>query len=157
MSRSRRNRQLAAIHLAARDLGLDRDAYEDVLFTVARVRSAADLDAAGRGAVLEHFRARGWKPRTRKNAHPGQPHNLDSEDRGPQLKKIEALLADSRLPWAYADGVAKRMFDIDRVQFCRPDQLHKVIAALVYDQRRRHRNRPAHDTATDGGCSTNDR
>ena len=136
MSRSKRTRELAAIHLAARDLGLDRSAYEGVLFAVARVRSAAHLDAGGRAAVLDHFRARGWTPRRPKRSHhKGRPQNLDSDDRGPQLRKIEALLADARLPWAYADGIAKRMFRIDRLQFCQPHQLQKVIADKVHRDR----------------------
>ena len=151
MSRSSRHRQLAAIHLAARDLGLDRPAYEDILFTVARVRSAADLDAAGRAAVLDHFRARGWKPSRTNHRHPGRPQNLDSEDRGPQLRKVGALLAEAGLPWAYADGIAKRMFGIERLQFCQPDQLQKVIAALVYDQRRRRGGGEGSSTKKPGG------
>lgn len=59
-----RNKQLAMIHIAAADLGLrspvDDSAYRDMLWTVARVRSAADLDDSGRAAVLKHLRAAGW-------------------------------------------------------------------------------------------------
>jgi phage gp16-like protein len=62
---SDRGKELALIHIAAADLGLrtnvDDSAYRDMLWTVARVRSAKDLDAAGRQTVLRHLRACGWQ------------------------------------------------------------------------------------------------
>lgn len=64
-----RRRDLAAIHCAAKELGLERDAYEAMLYSVARVRSAADLDHAGRRQVLDHLRACGWRPR--RSGRPG--------------------------------------------------------------------------------------
>lgn len=126
----RRRKQLGAIHIGAEQLGLDRDAYEAMLWTVARVHSARDLDEAGRERVLSHMRSRGF----RGQRHPGRPHNTD---RSPQIRKIEALLASAQRPWAYADAMAKRMFKIERVAFCQPDQLRKLIAALTYDAQRR--------------------
>jgi phage gp16-like protein len=64
-SSTSRKTDLAMIHMAASQLGLrckaDDSAYRDMLWTVGRVRSAADLDAAGREAVLNHMRACGWK------------------------------------------------------------------------------------------------
>lgn len=54
-----RTKELAAIHVAKRDLHLSDDEYRDILFTVARVKSASDLDHAGRKLVLDHFRNRG--------------------------------------------------------------------------------------------------
>lgn len=129
MAAMRRRKQLAAIHIGAEQLGLDRDTYESMLWTIARVRSARDLDEAGRDRVLQHLRSRGFKER-----HPGRPHNAR---RSPQIRKIEALLADAKRPWKYADAMAQRMFKVDRVTFCRPDQLTKLIAALTYDAQRR--------------------
>jgi len=55
-----RRSELAKIHMAAKALGLDRDVYEDVLWTVARVHSAADLDSQGRFKLLAHFKHLGW-------------------------------------------------------------------------------------------------
>lgn len=124
----RRNRELAQIHIAAQQLGLDRDTYETVLWTVARVRSAAELDAAGRARILEHFRALGWRPHKRGRPRP-------SEDRAPLIAKIDAMLGER--PRTYADGIAHRMFGIRRLEWCAPDQLRKIVAALAYDQRRR--------------------
>lgn len=137
-SQDLRRRELAKIHLGAKALGLDDDAYRDMLWTIARVRSAKDLDAAGRARVLDHLRACGFKAR-RGRPHAGRPHNLTAEERGPQLGKVEALLAQAKRPWAYADGMAKRMFNVERVAWCNPEQLQRIIAALVYDAKRHGR------------------
>lgn len=57
-----RTRELGAIHALARQFGLisanDRSAYEDMLWSLARVRSARDLDDYGRRKVLDHLRGR---------------------------------------------------------------------------------------------------
>ena len=69
-----RSKQLAAIHIAAKDLGLingdDRSAYEAMLYSIARVKSASNLDHAGRAQVLDHLRSRGWSTR-RSQRSPG--------------------------------------------------------------------------------------
>lgn len=56
-----RNRELAMIHIAAQQLGMNDDTYRDMLWSVGRVRSARDLDRPGRDAVLAHLRGCGWK------------------------------------------------------------------------------------------------
>ncbi len=136
---SDRSKDLARIHLAKKDLGLDDDAYRAMLWTVARVRSAADLDAAGRRKVIEHLRSRGHRGAAGRTPYPGRPHNIDSEDKGPLLRKIEALLTDSRRPWEYARAIAQRSFNVDRLEFCTPEQLRKLVAMLGYDAGRRAR------------------
>lgn len=59
-----RNIELAKIHMAAASLGMiqlgDDSAYRDMLWSVARVRSAKDLDNAGRDKVLAYLRNCGW-------------------------------------------------------------------------------------------------
>lgn len=56
-----RRSALAKIHIAKKDLGMDEETYRAMLWTVARVHSAADLDDEGRQAVLAHLVARGAK------------------------------------------------------------------------------------------------
>jgi len=131
---AKRRAELGKIHIARKQLNLDEDTYRAMLFTVARVRSARDLDEGGRRKVLEHLRARGFRSK-----RAGRPHNIDSKDRGPQLKKIEALLSEAKRPWSYADGIAQQMFHVDRVALCAPAQLRSLIAALVKDAARHGR------------------
>lgn len=127
MSDDRRRADLAKIHIAAKQLGLDDATYRDMLWTVARVRSAADLDEAGRRAVLQHLHARGFRARQRGRSTP-------SVHRAPLIAKIRALLGER--PEAYADGMARRMFHVQRFEWCTPDQLRRIVAALEYDRRR---------------------
>ncbi len=91
-----RSRELATIHIAKKQLGLDDETYRDMLWTVARVRSSAALDFAGRKNVLDHLKARGFKSAPGKRAHEGRPRNIEGSERSPQLKKVEALLADGK-------------------------------------------------------------
>lgn len=61
---SGRSIELAKIHMAATALNMiqkgDDSTYRDMLWSVARVRSAKDLDDQGRERVLAHLRACGW-------------------------------------------------------------------------------------------------
>ena len=71
-ARSARGTELGLIHIGAESLGMDtRDKdpdteYRSMLWSIGRVRSAADLDATGRQAVLQHLKSRGFKPTGRK-------------------------------------------------------------------------------------------
>lgn len=132
-----RNRELATIHLAKKQLNMSDEDYRAMLWARGRVRSAKDLDHAGRRTVIDHLVSCGFKVTKAKSKRAGTPHNLNSENRGPQLKKIEALLTDAGREWAYVDGMAKRMFKVDRVALCHEGHLQKLIAALTYDQQRR--------------------
>jgi phage gp16-like protein len=120
-----RTRDLAAIHVAAKKLRLDRGTYESILMRVSGVRSCADLDAVGRAKVLDEFRRLGAPANARTK---GRPANTENE---PMLRKIEALLAEISAPWSYADAIAKQMFGIPFVAWCRNGrQLRAIIAAL---------------------------
>lgn len=136
-----RNKELAKIHLLAKQLGMDRDTYEAMLYAQARVESAAHLDDFQRRAVIEHLQALVTRPRCvgdRKGGAPithsspsfgERPNNFGANQRA-ELSKIEALLADDGKPWSYALGMARRMYGKERMEFCGPAQLAGIIAAL---------------------------
>lgn len=133
-----RNRELAAIHVGKKALGLDDGTYRDMLFMVARVRSAADLDHAGRRAVLEHMRQRGFERTVNRPApadHGKKPQV--PADRQALVDKLEAQLASAARPWNYVRAMAKRMFHVDQIEWASAEQLRKLVAALEYDARRR--------------------
>jgi len=136
-----RRAELAKIHIAKVQLGMDDGAYRDMLWTLGRVRSSADLDYAGRQRVLEHMKKCGFQPKPPKTERPKDPAwgwvNNAAQDRQPTLRKIAVMLKDRDCEKTYADGIAKRMFGIDLVEFCAPDQLRRIVAALEYDARRR--------------------
>lgn len=140
-----RKRDLAKIHIAKKQLGLDDDTYRALLLEVAGVESAADLDEAGRYKVLNQLYRRGFVSSSGKKPHPGQPHNLKSTNRGPLLRKIEALLADKGrlegryIPWSYARGILKRQCGVEQLEWATEEQLRGVIAALSVHAKRRTR------------------
>ena len=125
-----RKRELAQIHVAKAQLGLDDDTYRAMLWTVARVKSAAELDWAGRKKVLDHLKAGGFKIKSKSRPAP-------AASKAVLVAKIRAqLIALGNKPDAYADGMARHMFHIQRFEWCWPSQLGKIIAALAIQQHR---------------------
>jgi phage gp16-like protein len=137
----RRKRALAAIHAAAKALGLAEDVYRDLVQRVSGQhgqpqRSAGSCDQRQLDAVANELRRLGGMPaRAARTAESwaGRPKG----DLAPQLAKVEALLTDAGRPWAYAHSLALRMCKVTRIEWCNKDQLQKVIAALQYDANRR--------------------
>lgn len=130
-----RTRELGAIHTAKRDLGLDEETYRNMLWSVGRVHSAADLDAQGRQKVIEHLRGLGWRPAAKRRRPRPAP------DRADLVRKIRAQLMAAKRPDTYGDGMARHMFGIERYEWCTPDQLMRIVAALAIDAKRHGRAR----------------
>lgn len=134
-TRDRRGIELAKIHMGANKLGLDTkdkdpdSPYRSMLWAVGRVRSAAELDASGRAAVLDHMRRLGFEsPKYRPKA---------SKATVAQINKVRAQLYDAGRDEAYGDALAKRICKVEKLVWCKPDQLNRIVAALWYDQKRR--------------------
>ena len=143
-----RRRSLAAIHATAHQLGLDDDVYRDLVHRVSAEhgeaqRSAGKCSQKQLDAIANELRRQVGKPAkaaARAAVWAGKPKG----DLTPQLTKIEALLADAGREWAYAHALAKRLCDgTARVEWCNPDQLAKVIAAMQIDANRRARRAQA--------------
>lgn len=128
-----RNADLAAIHCAKKDLNLADPDYRLLLSERYGVMSAAALKPAERLDLLAEFdrqrQAKGIKPRPGK---PGQP-KLSK-----QRWRINKLLEEAGRGEEYGHALAQRICKVDRLEFCRPDALGKIIAALEYDKKRAH-------------------
>lgn len=134
-----RRSQLARIHMGKKALGLDDETYRSLLQRMTRKDSAALMTPAERNQVLAEMVRLGFKEerrQARRRRWPGEPRNCDDV---PMLRKVRALLADSRRPWSYAHGLGKKMFHVDRVEFLKPDEQHRLVAALQADANRRKR------------------
>lgn len=123
-----RQKLLARVHIARKELGLDEDTYRAMLRRLTGKDSARDLTEPELLAVINDCRVRGWKGAAKSRR---APKNLSGSDRSPQLRKIEALLADAGRPWEYAQGIAGHMFGGKRLEFCSPNELRAIITALV--------------------------
>lgn len=132
-----RTRELRRIHTGRRFLCLDDDTYRALLERVTGQRSAADLDAKQRRMVIDDLYRLGFRPKDHRKPAPG------GLGKTRLLAKIEALLADAGRPWAYVDGMAQHMFGLDAISFATPEQLRKIVAALMIDQKRRQAWQPA--------------
>ncbi|HRD68218.1 MAG TPA: regulatory protein GemA [Candidatus Competibacter sp.] len=129
-----RTRDLKLIHIARKDMAWDETTYRAILERVTGKDSAAGLNARQRKAVIDEFVRLGWRVKSRKgHRRPGAV----PEDRQRLIYKIGAYLAEAGRAWAYADGIARRVCKVDSLRFCTPEQLHKIVAALAYDQKRR--------------------
>lgn len=126
-----RNAELAQIHIAKGQLGLDDETYRAVLWTVARVKSSKDLDWTGRKKLLEHFKARGWKPAPPKPARfpkpvpvlqPGLVKVLWSELH--EMGRVRDPSDQALGSWLKRNGWA------ERVEWLSTDHLTQAIEAL---------------------------
>lgn len=141
-----RTRELAAIHLGKKQLGMDEATYRDMLWTVARVRSAADLDEAGRRQVLEHLRARGFTKRERPaparggntpQRRPTRTHYTSFKE--PLLHRLHEQMNEAGVNERYVNGMVKRICKVDAIEFCDAEGLRKLVAAMEYHLQRMRR------------------
>lgn len=140
-----RNAELAKIHLGTKQLGMGVDDYRCMLWTVARVRSAKDLDEHQRHAVIKHLVKCGATFERPKKA--GQrPHNYNQLPE--YITKVEALLADMGLSWSYADSIARNITGgvgsqdkapgVEKLAWVKGDRHWRaIIAALSVEQEKR--------------------
>ena len=135
---SNRKGVLAQIHIARKELALDEDTYRQMIATVTGgKRSCSDCNVAELHKIVQHMKERGFKakPRKRVAQYPGKPHNLDAQ---PMLQKIEALLAELKAPWSYADAISKRQYGRERVAWLQSvEEFAGVIAALDVELEKR--------------------
>lgn len=137
---------IRAIQAMRRQLDLDEDVYRNLVEASSTPhgparRSAGDCNQAQLDAVAAKLRqllgqsANGWKNKPKDPALMVQA----------LVRKVEAQLADQGREWDYAHALAKRICKVDRIEFCTPADLRKVIAALDYDAKRHpDRSRTGH-------------
>lgn len=119
-------------------LKIDDETFDAMKASVG-VASTKDLSRAQYLELVRRIKggsdAAQWKP-VHKSAKASGMHRKPAGDREAVISKIEAILADLKLPWSYADGIARKMFCIERLRFCDASQTTKVMQALITFQRR---------------------
>ena len=138
-----RRRRLGKIHQGKKALKLSEPEYRALLVRASADEhglggydSSANMTEAQHVAVLREMARLGFKQAdtaNRQRFFPGKPKG----ELSPMLKKVEALLADSKRPWSYAHGLAKKMFKTQRVEWLSDHDLHSLVAALQADANRR--------------------
>ena len=116
--------------MGKKQLGLDDDTYRDMLEQVTGKRSAKDMSDDDLVKVIQHLDQLGFSKREFGN----KPKVKLSKDA--LIGKIEAHLAENKLHWNYAKGIAKQMFQKEALEFCTENQLWRIVAALEYKKKR---------------------
>lgn len=126
---TRRN-NLAKIHIAKQQLGLDDDDYRAIVQRICGVDSAADADFASHLKLLKEFRRLGWKPKPAKTAK--APTIKD-----PQLRRIRWLWlrlieagAVQSIEQSALLSYVKRIAGVERLEWLTAAQAHRVIGSL---------------------------
>lgn len=122
-----RNRELAQIHVAKKQLNMADDAYRDLLFTLTRQRSAKDLDAPGRRRVLEHMKKCGFVTSRPDSALAKTPKGLKMLALWGALHK--AAKVNSKSEKALRQFI-KNETGVDRPEWLDGEQSNRVIEQL---------------------------
>lgn len=134
---SHRHSMLAKIHMMSKQLRLDEATYRALLERVTGKRSAGDMDMGELHQVIAELVRLGARADAREKVPlPGAPKSLPTEIRA-MLVKVELMLRNGKRDWHYAHAMAEKMFNVHRVEWLPPAQLHKLVSALEYDRRRR--------------------
>lgn len=122
-------KRMRAIVVAANAAGLSADARHDLQIDLTGKASLKDMSFAEVTLVLDHInRLTGYK------GHAGKPKTVDADL---QLQKIEALLADLKLPWEYihsgknGPSMVRRLTGKDRIEWATAEGKAAVIVALI--------------------------
>lgn len=122
------------IKAAQQYLKMDDETYRSVLVRLTGKDSATRLTPDELGIVRDYFHAQGYPRRSPKKY--GRKPNVPLSKKS-VLSKIEALLADAGRPWEYAESMAKRMFNRQKIDWLDHNELVKLMQALAVDQKRR--------------------
>lgn len=133
-----RKADLAAIHIAKKQLGWDDDTYRDLLWTVCRVKSSGDLDFTGRKRFLDHLRQCGFvNAATKRTTARSAPRKAVSGDLTATQRLMFSLwqqLADAGLVherrMSALVAFAQRQTGVERLEWLKPKQQDLVVESL---------------------------
>ncbi len=130
---------LAQIHIAQKELGLEDDAYRDVLERVTGERSCAGLPEPDLQNVISEFRRLGWKGF----------RNGRKRSKKAYVRKVFALWGDLKRKGIWREpsveslrNFVKKMTGCDDPEWLTYDEASKVIEALKKMDTRQKRNEP---------------
>lgn len=114
-------------------LGWDDATYKGVLLRLTGKNSSTKCSIRELEDVKEYMHRQGF-PRQAPKGKGRRPKVANR--RKAMLAKIEALLAEDGLSWAYAEGIASRMYGQKVIEWLDDEQLHSVMVALIQRARK---------------------
>lgn len=121
-------KQIALIHLAKKQLGLDEELYRSVLQGYGRAATATELDAGGFKRVMAYFTACGFRSTWTKRTF--------GERRGMASPRQVELIRQLWRQWsggddnAHLDAWIERSFHVTALRFLPSEKAAKAITAL---------------------------
>jgi phage gp16-like protein len=123
---TKRNADLACIHIAAKQIGLTKPHYRALLVERYGRDTAAGLDDTQRADLISELVRRGARIGSRGNRKQPAPPMCAREQRA----YLDDLLAKAGLTEAYVTSMAKRMYRVDSTQWLTAQQLGAIVAAV---------------------------
>lgn len=123
-------KQIKAIKSLQRLLNIDDASYRESLHLQFGVTSCTKLTASQAADVITDLKRIAGAQQRDKYKRP------QKVNRNAQLQKIEALLTIGNKSWNYANGMAKRICKVERIEWVPDADLRKIIAALEYQKKR---------------------
>lgn len=137
---------IAKIKIAQKQLGLDDGAYRDILKRITGKDSSTKLTEPQLEAVINEMKRYGFKPTA--PAKYGRKPRLGADDkRHAILNRIEAILADNKLPWHYLMPMVNNLGK-EAIIFLTYDEMFKLMQMLETNQNRKRKKAKATTTGT---------
>lgn len=130
------NDKKAVIHIAKAQVGMTDPEYRDLLGSVG-AKSSKDLNNKTFDQVMVRFEAFGFKTKS-KTRKTRKVSNLPRSKQA-MMKKLEAIILDMGLTWAYVDAIAKKRFGVDAAQWLEGEELFKLVQMMAVFQKRKRR------------------
>ncbi len=131
-----RNRDLAKIHIAKAELGMNDDTYQALLKRITGYGSASELNLLERNKVLDEFKKLGWRPKP--------PKQDPSDWRAPRIRLIHSLwkqLCKKGAVKTPTEGAltlfCKKHMQAERLEWAENTELNKIVEILKAWQRRK--------------------
>lgn len=127
---ARRKRDLAKLHIAPVELGMDEETRRALTLRISRGKtdSTAKLSSQERNQLLAELIRMGWKPKTGAML-PTQKRPLERKIEGLWQRLHEAGVVRNGSPEALA-AFARRLTGVDALRWARNEQLSRVVEAL---------------------------
>jgi len=123
-------KQIALLHVAKQQLGMDDELYRQMLASVG-VDSSLQLTGRQYNEVMRRLEAGGFRA---VNRAPRTQSHVVTEERLRMVRKVVKLSEAMNLDLSYALGIARRMWGVEKLEWCTPLQLRGVVAALIKKQ-----------------------
>ena len=123
----KRKKDLAIIHMAKAQLGLDDETYRQKLHGMFGKSSASQLTIDERRQLINSFKRAGFKVQRKTQSVAKHKQRL--------IAKVDALLYSMELKRPYADAIAFQMYKINQFVWCNDGQLRGIITALTNKQK----------------------